>query len=279
MERDHRSLVRGMLAASRARARSSGEPATGGAFFSLEGGVETLVHALAARLATDGAVLRTNARVRGLSRATSSRWRLDVEGADSLEADAVLVAAPAHAAARVLVGIDEELCKLVGALQYGSTVTVFFAYRRADVTHPLDGVGFIVPSALDRLALASTWVSSKWSHRAPDGHVLLRVFLGGARRESLLAGTDAELTELARTDLRALMGLGAEPLWSRVFRFERASAQMRVGHLSAMRAIHQRMAQVAPGVTVAGGGYGVTGIPDCIREGQGAARGLLETLS
>jgi oxygen-dependent protoporphyrinogen oxidase len=136
-------------------------------------------------------------------------------------------------------------------------------------------VGFVVPRSLGRPILASTWVSSKWEHRAPDGHVLVRAFFGGAAGENVLAGDDAALTELARRELGALMALDAVPLWSRVFRFHRASAQMRVGHLAAMRSIRERMENIAPAVLLAGGGYGVTGIPDCIREGQQAAEALV----
>jgi oxygen-dependent protoporphyrinogen oxidase len=71
------------------------------------------------------------------------------------------------------------------------------------------------------------------------------------------------------------MGVEAQPDLARVFRFERASAQMRVGHLAAMRALHDRLASVAPRVRVAGGGYDGVGIPDCIRQGQDAAMALV----
>jgi protoporphyrinogen/coproporphyrinogen III oxidase len=154
---------------------------------------------------------------------------------------------------------------------------VFLGYRRGHVAHPLDGVGFVVPRAAGRPILAGTWVSSKWDGRAPDGSVLLRVFVGGPLGEDLVARDDDEsLVRVARGELRALMGIDAEPTLSRVFRFERASAQMRVGHLARMRCIHARLASAAPGVRVAGGGYDGVGIPDCIRQGQDAGRAMIE---
>ena len=70
------------------------------------------------------------------------------------------------------------------------------------------------------------------------------------------------------------MGIDAEPRLARVFRFARSSAQMRVGHLAAMRSIHARLAEVAPGLLVAGGGYDGVGIPDCIRQGEDAGKAL-----
>jgi oxygen-dependent protoporphyrinogen oxidase len=102
----------------------------------------------------------------------------------------------------------------------------------------------------------------------------LRAFLGGPHASASLAGDDASLAAIARSELRALMGLDAEPTFTRVFRFDRASAQMHVGHLAKMRAIHERLAQVAPGVRVAGGGYDGIGIPDCIKQGQEAGSEL-----
>jgi oxygen-dependent protoporphyrinogen oxidase len=120
---------------------------------------------------------------------------------------------------------------------------------------------------MGRSILAATWVSSKWRGRAPEGHALVRAFFG----EGVLAGTDEDLARLARSELEALMAIGAEPLWSRVFRFDRVSAQMRVGHLAAMRGIRAGLAERASGLYVAGGGYDGVGIPDCIRQGHDVA--------
>jgi oxygen-dependent protoporphyrinogen oxidase len=106
--------------------------------------------------------------------------------------------------------------------------------------------------------------------------VLLRVFVGGPLGEELAAAGDEALVRTARSELRALMGVSAEPVMSRVFRFPQASAQMRVGHLVRMRSIQERLARVAPGLRVAGGGYDGVGIPDCIRQGQDAGRAMVE---
>jgi protoporphyrinogen/coproporphyrinogen III oxidase len=271
MERDHGSLVRGMWAARRKRSATGPEGSKASAFVSLVGGTGALVDALHDRILANGVTLRLNAPVRGIERAQGGYRVVSAEG-EAMVADAVLFAAPAHAVAGMVGGLDGDLAGRIASLTYGSTVTAFLAYRKSDIDHPLDGVGFVVPRSLGRPILASTWVSSKWDHRAPEGHALVRVFFGGAAGEEVLTRDDASLAELARRELGALMGLGAEPLWSRVFRFRRASVQMRVGHLAMMRDLRERLSAVAPGVLLAGGGYGVVGIPDCIREGQEAGR-------
>jgi oxygen-dependent protoporphyrinogen oxidase len=281
MEREYGSLVRGMRAQRRAREEFAGARAgsapDGSAFVSLAGGVGALVHALTSWLEKAGVVLRTGAAVRGLV-SSAGGWSVELDGGDRLAADALLLAIPAHAAAAVLGTLDEEVRRRLSLLSSASTATVFLGYRRADVAHPLDASGFVVPRAMGRPILAATWVSSKWQGRAPEGHVLVRAFFGGASSEGALWSGDSELVRLARSELGALMGIAAEPVLSRVFRFDRASPQMRVGHTSAIRAIRATIESRWRGVSVAGGGYDGIGIPDCIRQGQDSARALLAAL-
>jgi oxygen-dependent protoporphyrinogen oxidase len=275
MEQQHGSLVRGMQAEARIRKARSGRGDGASAFLSLRGGVGELVRALTDRLRAQGVTLRAGQAVRGLAREAGG-WTLDVEAGEAVTADAVLLAVPAYAAARLIGALDGDLAAALASIPYGSASTVFLAYRRADVSHPLDGVGFVVPPALGRAILAATWVSSKWPDRAPAGYVLLRAFFGGARGEDVCCGDDGALAALARGELRALMGLDAQPLWSRVFRFDATRAQMRVGHLATMRAIRERLARSAPGLHVAGDGLDGAGIPDCIRQGQAAGRAMAD---
>ena len=269
MEQKHGSLVFGMRAARRARASSGGS-----AFNTLAGGTGALVGALVEWLRAGGVTLRERTAVEGIAR--DGHWRVRLDGGERVDADALLLAVPAYVAGPLLEGLDAEAARALSTIGYGSTATVFFGYRRADVTHPLDGVGFVVPRVAGRPILAGTWVSSKWEGRAPEGHVLVRVFLGGPSAAGLLDGGDDELVRVARKELGALMGLEAEPTMTRVFRYARSSAQMRVGHHVLMRTVHARLAESAPGLSVAGGGYDGVGIPDCIRQGEDAGRAMVE---
>jgi oxygen-dependent protoporphyrinogen oxidase len=269
-----------MRAAARERAQAqaatAGKGTAGSAFVTLEGGVGSLVDALVARLGeAKDVTLRSGVAVEGLARSEGGGWRVRLAGGEAMDADAVLVAVPGPVAARLVGDLDAEVARSLAGIAYGSTATVFVGYRRADVAHPLDGVGFVVPRTAGRTILASTWVSSKWDGRAPEGHVLVRAFFGGAAGDGVLARSDDDLVSLARGELRDMMGIDAEPRLARVFRFERGSAQMRVGHLAAMRALLERLAKVAPGLRVAGGGYDGVGIPDCVRQGQEAARAIV----
>jgi oxygen-dependent protoporphyrinogen oxidase len=265
-----------MWAAARSRQAISPSGPGASAFLSLAGGIGELVNALVHRLSAAGVSLRTSAGARALERHQGEdAWIVRLDSGERLAADAVLLAVPAHVAAQLVRALSEGLVRLLASIAHGSTATVFLAYRRADVAHPLDGVGFVVPPSLGRPILAGTWVSSKWPGRAPEGHVLFRAFFGGARGEEVLARDDTALAALAREELRALMGLAAEPLFARVFRFEAARAQMRVGHLVTMRAVREELASGAPGVWIAGDGYDGAGIPDCVRQGQEVGRAMV----
>jgi oxygen-dependent protoporphyrinogen oxidase len=145
------------------------------------------------------------------------------------------------------------------------------------VKHALDAVGFIVPRSRGRPILATTWVASKWVSRAPEGHVLIRSFFGGAWGEEILAKDDEGLVALARSELRDLMGLDAEPMFAKVFRFVRSNPQPVVGHVARLGRIRAALER-RPGLYVAGGAYDGIGLPDCVRQGEAVAAKIIATL-
>jgi oxygen-dependent protoporphyrinogen oxidase len=182
----------------------------------------------------------------------------------------VIVAVPAYVAASLLRPFDTALATLADAVPYASTATVAFGFRRDQVEHPMAGSGFVVPRVERNPLLAVTWVTSKWPGRAPEGHVLLRAFLGGGRDPHRLDASDSELIATAREELTAAMGITGEPLFARLFRWMRQSPQYEVGHLDRIAAIERRLSAI-PGVFVTGSGFRSIGIPDCIADGRETA--------
>ena len=118
--------------------------------------------------------------------------------------------------------------------------------------------------------LAATWVTSKWPHRAPADHVLLRGFLGGGRDPRRLDQTDDELIDLAREGLGEVMSISGVPLFSRLYRWTRQSPQYEVGHLERLATIERHLTRF-PGLFVTGSGFRSIGIPDCIADGRETA--------
>ena len=271
LEKQERSIILGLRRARR-RARETGvSGARWSLFVTLKEGMEDLVAALATRLQPGTVLLKQ--RVAGVER-RGDRWRVaTAEGAD-LDADRVIVATESHAAARMLRYVDPTLATLLAEIPYASSATVTLGYRRADVPHPLDGFGFVVPRTEKRALLACTFSSVKYAGRAPEGDVLLRAFVGGALNEAVLELDDAPLVMRARAELREALGITAAPALARVFRWPKAMPQYHVGHLARVETIERR-AGALPGLDLAGGAYRGVGIADCVRSGEAAAERAL----
>jgi oxygen-dependent protoporphyrinogen oxidase len=257
-ERQSGSVIRAFRAL---RVKSSSQ----GAFVSLPGGVFELVEALAAALMPGTIVFGARAtdirRDRGFA----------VDSPDGpVHGRAVVLAVPAYVAGGLLRSFDTNLAGLCERVPYASTATVAFGYRRDQVAHPLRGTGFVVPRVEHRALLAATWVTSKWPGRAPDGHVLMRGFLGGGRDPQRLDRSDAELIDTARDELAELLGITGPPLFARLYRWERQSPQYEVGHQQRLASIESRLSAL-PGVFVTGSGFRAIGIPDCIADGREVA--------
>jgi oxygen-dependent protoporphyrinogen oxidase len=172
---------------------------------------------------------------------------------------------------------DSELGRLCDEVPYASSATVALAFLRHSVAHPLDGSGYVVPRAEGGAILAVSWLSSKWPHRAPDDHVLVRTFMGGARDPRALEKSDAELVALSLGAMRPVLGITGEPVLTRVYRFERANAQHEVGHLERVAAIEQALGR-HPGLYVTGSGFRGVGIPDCVADARRTAARAVEWL-
>jgi protoporphyrinogen/coproporphyrinogen III oxidase len=240
-------------------------PSAQGAFVSLPGGIGELVDALVNTI--PGKTVTTGARVTALQHAGT--FMLDTPRA-AVSARAVILAVPAYAAGGILHGIHTGLAALCEEVPYASTATVAFGYRRDHIAQPMRGSGFVVPRIERSPLLAATWVTSKWPHRAPDNHVLLRAFLGGGRDPHRLDQDDERLVELAQAALSEVMSISGAPLFSRLYRWTRQSPQYEVGHLQRVATIDEHLARF-PGLFVTGSGFRSIGIPDCIADGRATA--------
>ena len=271
LERRERSVILALWRASR-RAPQAG---TGGARWSLfvtfACGMSELVDALARRLPAGAVALER--RVTSVER-HDGRWRIGLADRVALETDHVIVATEAHAAGRLLRYADPQLAAWLGEIPYASSATVSLGYRRAEVPHPLDGFGFVVPHTEGRALLAGTFSSVKYPGRAPEGFVLLRAFLGGALGEGALDGDDEALAGRARRDLADALGVTAEPVLTRVHRYPASMPQYHLGHLDRIETIERRLAAL-PGLFLAGSAYRGVGISDCVHSGETAAEHAL----
>ncbi len=278
LEREHRGLVRGMLA-TRRRQAGSAAPARPTGLVSLENGLGELTGALERRLSSNNnIIIRKTARVQRLTRDSAGAFDATLASGEAVHADAVIFAMPAHAASALARDLDGELARELSEISYASTVTVNIAFRAADVPTPLRGTGYTVPRIQGRPVLACTFVSSKFAGRAPADVALFRAFLGGAGRSEFASRSDDDIVSIVRAELHEVLGVAAEPRLVQINRFERVMAQYNLGHLERVARIDRRVATM-PGLALAGNGYRGVGIPDCIASGQRAADAVLAVLA
>jgi oxygen-dependent protoporphyrinogen oxidase len=287
LEEKYGSLIRGTLAQKAKHPGTKGPKGTAPAsvFHSLLGGMGELIETLARSIDKLGGNIRIGAEVEAIAEgvghdggdpqtpgaAAESRFKVMVRGdSEPIPADDVVLCAPAYAAADALDGLDRDLANKLRQIPYVSTATVTVGFPRADVPHPLDASGLIIPKGEKRGVLAATFVSSKWVGRAPADVALMRVFVGGYRDPGALAQSDDELVGLARRELELLTGVRARPVISRVFRYERGNAQPSIGHPERVAKMRS-LAAKHPGLHLAGAAFDGVGIPDCVRQAEDVA--------
>ncbi|HKM48342.1 MAG TPA: protoporphyrinogen oxidase [Terriglobales bacterium] len=269
MEAKHGSLGRAMLAARRKMGTAGNVPARP-LFTSLKEGMQQMVDALVARL--DANALKTSSPVLSVIQQDDG-WTLSA-GYQSDHFDAVILATPTHAASAVLQDADQDLARELGEIKYSSSVTVTLGYDEKVRRSLPPGFGFLVPRSEGYRMLAATFVHNKFPHRAPENRAIVRCFLGGARDEQILESSEEEILAIVRRELRQIIGLHADPLFARVYKWKSAMAQYAVGHLERLQRIEARR-QKLPGLALAGNGYNGIGVPDCVRSGAEAATKIL----
>jgi protoporphyrinogen/coproporphyrinogen III oxidase len=276
MERTHGSLGRAMLAARKKMPAGPRKPAPP-LFTSLKNGMQHLAETVASRL-TPTALL-TNVPVQAIQREAGS-WVVSA-GMQSDEFDSVIIALPAPAAAQVLRIVSPELSAELAAIQYSSSITVALGYDRNVRQLLPPGFGFLVPRSEGKKLLAATFVHNKFPHRAPEDRALLRCFFAGNNAEDVWPLSDDRIIGIVRKELQQILGpqilgLRAEPIFARVYKWKSAMAQYGVGHLERLDRM-ERLRQQLPGLALAGNAYRGIGVPDCVRSGRDAAKHLVET--
>jgi oxygen-dependent protoporphyrinogen oxidase len=264
LELKYGSLARGAL---KMRSQSNGKAVQGSrsAFLTPTTGLAEIVEKLVEYLTTNGATLCLKTRAVSLTHPAPDTWHLTLDTGEKLTADGVIIAAPAFAAGQMLASLDPALASTLHSIPYASTATVSLAYQQADLPRDLDGYGYVIPRREGRRALACTWTSTKFPHRAPEGYALIRVFVGRAGQD--IPWAESELLELAKEELNLTLGITVEPLLARVFMWDRAMPQYNLGHPESLKRIDAAL-EKHPGLALAGNGYRGIGIPDCIHSGE-----------
>ncbi len=275
MEREHRSLLLAMRARAREIADANGPRY--GLFATLKGGMQTLTDTLSARCRDGGSDLRLRTKVSGVARA-SDGFTLSLPAGESLHADALILALPAHATSTLTRALDPQLSAELAAIPYAGVATVNLAFARAAIPALPIAAGFVIPAIDGRATIAATIVTAKYAGRAPDDTVLIRAFVGGAMGEQRLAQNDEHMIAAVRNDLRDLLNIHIAPTFTAVHRWPQAMAQYVLGHQAHVERIRARTAAI-PGLYLLGNGYAGVGIPDLAEQANAVAQEIGEWIS
>ena len=275
MEREHRSVILGMWRKSRVVRKQQGvSGARYSLFLSFDRGMQVLTDALQNRVRASPVLeVLLNTAVERVER-TESGWLITTLTGSKFELDVICFAVPSYVAAKLIAPFASTLASRLNQIKFASTATVNLAYRRNDIQHALDGFGFVVPLIEQRSLIACTFASVKFAGRAPDKHVLLRAFVGGALQPEMLSLDDAEINRRVQSDLQSLLGVTGNPLFVETTRWNSSMPQYYVGHLQLVKDIEEEVERL-PGLLLTGNSYRGAGVPDCIRSGEQAAEKIM----
>ncbi len=281
MEAQHRSLIlasRRQAASDARKPEFEGSGARYGLFTTLQGGLSVLFERLQSVIAPECDV-RLGKGVNSVSVNDDGTATVNSADGTSDVYDRVLLANRAPRAADILDtdnAVVAQLAILLRQIHYASTAIVVSGHRLADIEHPLDAFGLVIPEIERRRLLAVSFTSRKFPGRAPDGHILLRTFVGGAMQPELLDHSDDEILSNVREELSSILGVRGQPDFARVCRYSNAMPQYHIGHCERVTEIDKVAARL-PQIELAGNAYSGVGIPDCIKSGEAAAERILHS--
>lgn len=276
VEAEFGSLIKGMVKLMRRRRRGDAVPGAGpsGRLTTVEGGLQQLVDRLAESV--KGNVI-CGTPVQSIAR-RSNEWRVTTPDGNEHVADLLIGACPAYVMANLMQDVDAVLADDLAGIEYAPMIVACLGFQREAVSHPLDGFGFLAPRDQGLRILGALFSSTIFPGRAPDGHVLVRAMVGGARDKAALDLDDEQLLNVVREELGGAIGIEGPPSFHRIFRHERAIPQYNVGHLARLERIQQHLARLG-GLLLTGNAYRGIGINDCSRNARPVAEEALTHLA
>jgi len=273
MERKHGSLIKGMQRREGANGKQNESGARYSMFVAPQQGMGQLVQKLEQRLSKQH--IHVNTPVDTIEK-KDGQWTVQASG-ETHPFDAVVMALPAPAATKVLSSFP-VLAENLQAIPYAGCSVAILVVDEKQIGRPVAGFGFVVPEIEQRKILAGSFSSAKFPGRAPDGKVIIRVFVGGACHPELADLSDDEMKRVVLDELGDLVDLRGEPEKFLVTRWMGKMPQYHLGHLDRVAALEAEAARL-PGLELAGNAYRGVGVPQCVQSGEQAAQRVADYLS
>ncbi len=261
LEQQYGSLIRGMIKLQK-KTKKAGKkvgPGPGGILTSFYDGMGVLINALQKRI---GQRLKTVAKVVSVDKRLDN-YVVHMADGSAIETEALVLATPAHETSAMLKGMDRTISSILGEIYYPAISVICLGYRRDKIKYPLDGFGFLIPNREGRKILGTLWDSSIFPNRTPDGYVLLRTMLGGARGSDLALEDEDKQIKLVMEELKDIMNIDSQPDFAKVFVHEKGIPQYTLGHERRLKIIDESLRKYKR-LYITGNAYRGIGVNDCI---------------
>ncbi|TYO98970.1 protoporphyrinogen oxidase [Geothermobacter ehrlichii] len=280
LEREFGGLLKAMIKLARKKRQErkegkqvAGAAGPGGILTSFAGGIQELTDSLGGAVRGD---IRLGIEVTAI-RKLADGFRVELADGDSLEAEVVLSCAPAWALKTMAEPLGADIDELLEQIPYSPMNVVCFGYQREKIPLDLNGFGYLIPRNEGCHILGTLWDSSIFTHRAPEGMVLLRSMMGGATFTEAIELSENQVVAAVRADLERIMGIKAEPDFIRVFRHRRAIPMYLLEHRRRVAALEERLTEL-PGLFVSGNAFYGVGLNDCVHAGNQVADRIVQWL-
>ncbi len=280
MEKDYGSLTRATLAARKKmnemlKKRDPGAPQRS-FFISFKNGMSEFVEKILERIKEIR--IDTGCEVSSVTKNDYGRFTIHLADGNSVTADSVVVTTPAYVSSKLLEGINGPMSESMNNIPYIKTGIISMVYKKSDIEKVLPrAFGFLVPRVEKRKIMAATFTSLKWPNRCPDDYIMLRCFVGGKENQHLIEQDDETLLNTARNELKSIIGIDAEPVTCRIFRWIDNMPQYNIGHRELIETIDRGIMENR-GLYVTGSAYKGIGIPDCINNAEITARRIVDEI-
>ncbi|MBI4651149.1 protoporphyrinogen oxidase [Candidatus Desantisbacteria bacterium] len=202
---------------------------------------------------------------------------IELENNSISDIDIVIITTPAYTTGNLIKNFDDELSSVLLNFPYVSSATVSIGFKSSEVSHSLEGFGFLIPKTENHKIMATTWTSSKWPFRAPEDYVLLRGFMGGAANEKMAYLPENEMIQIVLDEWKKIMKISAAPVINETYKWIKSMPQYVMGHEKTVEKI-ETLASKHKGLIIFGNYLRGVGIADCIKNSELIANKVCDTL-
>ncbi|SEP81604.1 protoporphyrinogen oxidase [Piscibacillus halophilus] len=260
VEQNHRSLIKGLRKASQNETKQQKQ----GQFLTLKSGLQPIVNQLEKEIGEQNILL--NSKVTHVEKKNDSYLLRVDHQEEPIEADFVIMTTPHRITEKIFSQYD--FMHHFTEAKSTSVANVALAFEKDAIDNLPHGTGFVVSRKERYRITACTWTHKKWPHTTPDGHILVRAYVGKPGDEEVLDKTDEQIESIVLKDLQTIMEINKPPLFKVVSRWYDAMPQYTVGHMDRLIELEGKLSEHLPNIFLAGASYRGVGLPDCMKQAK-----------